>query len=86
MLTTSKNLLLWDITTGEGELVGESSLQVTGGITFSPDGSRILAAGLLDDIVRVWDVATLKCLGEFHQHRYYGVRCYWSPCGHGDRR
>jgi WD40 repeat protein len=79
LLTTS--LRLWDITTGEllGELVGESSFQATGK-AFSPDGSLIVSGGG-DGVVRVWDAATLECLGEFLLHGGYVSRTAFSPDG-----
>ena len=58
-------LRLWDVATGE--MVGELFQDSLDCITFSPDGSRILTGG--DSVASLWDAATLKCLGEFRQHR-----------------
>jgi WD40 repeat protein/serine/threonine protein kinase len=59
-------LRLWDVATGE--MIGELSHRGLHCIAFNPDGSRILTGGS-DSVARLWDAATLKCLGEFRQHR-----------------
>lgn len=63
-----------------GELVGEPFNSRVMNITFSPDGSRILTGGW-DNVARLWDAATLKCLGEFHQHRRIVDCVAFSPDG-----
>ncbi|MBL7184949.1 MAG: serine/threonine protein kinase [Phycisphaerae bacterium] len=69
---------LWDVETGEQ--VGRPFNKSPTRMTFSPDGSRILAGGH-DAVARVWDAATLKCLGEFHQHRSSVFAVDFSPDG-----
>ncbi|MHC4543178.1 MAG: protein kinase domain-containing protein [Planctomycetota bacterium] len=77
LVTKGGPMRLWDLATGE--LVGELFNGWAMNITFNPDGSRILAGGQ-DSVARLWDAATLKCLGEFRQHRS-AVRGVFSPDG-----
>jgi len=73
LLTSSSkptdNLRLWDL--ANGRLIGEPFHPGAMRVAFSPDGSRILSGGggLDSGIACLWDAATLKCLGEFRQHR-----------------
>jgi WD40 repeat protein len=69
---------LYDL--ARGELVGKPFHRGTARMAFSPDGSRILTGGW-DNVVRLWDVATLGCLGEFHQHQRPVSAVAYSPNG-----
>jgi len=85
LLTSSSkptdNLRLWDLT--KGELIGEPFDPLAMRVAFSPDGSRILSGGGGPDsgIAFLWDAATLKCLGEFRQHRRLVNGVAFSPDG-----
>jgi WD40 repeat protein len=72
---------LWDL--ASGKLIGEPFHPRAMRVAFSPDGSRILSGGGGPDsgIACLWDAATLKCLGEFHQHRRTVNGVAFSPDG-----
>jgi len=79
LVTRNRGFLsLWDVTTGE--LVSKMLLRKARDVTFNPDGSRILTGGG-DGVVRLWDAATLKCLGEFRQHQGTIDAVAFSPDG-----
>jgi len=83
LVTTSsegQGMRLWDMASGEP--VGEPSHPIPQAhkVTFSPDGLRILT-GNWDNVVRLWDAATLKCLREFHQHQSPVRGVAFSPDG-----
>jgi WD40 repeat protein len=59
------NIDIWDVTTGER--IGTMSHPSLAKVAFSPDGSLILTGGG-DNIARIWDAATLKCLLKIRQH------------------
>jgi WD40 repeat protein/serine/threonine protein kinase len=70
---------LYDLS--RGELVGKPFDRGAARMAFSPDGSRILTAGAPDRAARLWDVATLNCLGEFRQHQRHVSAAAYSPDG-----
>ena len=51
-----------------------------GAAVFSPDGSRVLSAGL-DNVARVWDARSGKALAELKGHSDSVVRASFSPDG-----
>ncbi|MHC4432369.1 MAG: protein kinase domain-containing protein [Planctomycetota bacterium] len=71
-------LRLWDVATGE--LVGELYHREPHCVVFSPDCSRILTGGE-DNVARLWDAATLKCLAEFHEFKGVVSDAIFSPDG-----
>ncbi len=77
----SSYLRLWDL--ANGKLIGEPFHPKAMRVAFSPDGSRILSGGGGPDsgIACLWDAATLKCLGEFRQHRRLVSGVAFSPDG-----
>ncbi|MHC4539499.1 MAG: protein kinase domain-containing protein, partial [Planctomycetota bacterium] len=75
---TDAKLRLWDL--ASGEQLGVPFHRLTTSITFSPDGSRILA-GSRGSVARLWDAATLKCLGEFRRHRRHVSSVAFRPDG-----
>jgi WD40 repeat protein/serine/threonine protein kinase len=72
------NLLLHDVATGR--ILGELYHQEPHCVVFSPDCSRIITGGE-DNIARLWDVATLKCVAEFHQFQGVVSKAAFSPDG-----
>ncbi|MHC4679373.1 MAG: protein kinase domain-containing protein [Planctomycetota bacterium] len=79
LVTRSRGYLsLWDV--ASGRLVGKMVLAQVRDVTFNPDGSRILTGGQ-DSVVRLWDAATLTCLGEFRQHQGTIDAVAFSPDG-----
>ena len=81
LVTRQRNtnpMRLWNVATGEQ--IGEPFHRSPTRMTFSPDGSRILAGGH-DGVARLWDAATLKCLGEFRRHPRSVFAVAFSPDG-----
>jgi WD40 repeat protein len=72
------DLRLWDVATGQ--IVGKLHHREPHCFVFSPDGSRILTGGE-DNVARLWDTATLKCLAEFHQFQGIVSDAAFSPDG-----
>ena len=71
-------LRLWDVATGEP--IGELHHQEPHCVVFSPDGSRIITGGE-DNVARLWETTTQKCLAEFHQFRGIVSEAAFSPDG-----
>jgi len=71
-------LRLWDVATGK--LVGQLQHQEPHCVVFSPDCSLIITGGE-DNIARLWDVKTLRCITEFHQFQGTVQDAAFSPDG-----
>jgi WD40 repeat protein/serine/threonine protein kinase len=71
-------LKLWNVTTGQP--VGELYHPNPHCVVFSPDCSRVLTGGE-DNVARLWDASTLKCIAEFNQHRDVVDAVAFSPDG-----
>jgi WD40 repeat protein len=61
------DIRLWDVATGK-EIGLEGHQSWVGSIVFWPDGSK-LASASADQTVRIWDVASRKCLDVMRGHR-----------------
>jgi WD40 repeat protein len=57
-------LYMWDVAAGQP--IGELFHQEPHCVVFSPDGSRIITGGE-DNVARLWETSTQKCLAEFRQ-------------------
>ncbi|KAJ9108607.1 hypothetical protein QFC19_002324 [Naganishia cerealis] len=86
-----KSARIWDITSGhcvfdlriEDTVVGENGQPIDAGITsvaLSPD-SRLVAAGSLDTIVRVWDTRTGQQVERLRGHKDSVYSVAFSPDG-----
>ncbi|KAJ9121335.1 hypothetical protein QFC24_004671 [Naganishia onofrii] len=86
-----KSARIWDISTGhcvydlhiEDPVIGENGLPIDAGITsvaLSPD-SKLVAAGSLDTIVRVWDTRTGQQLERLRGHKDSVYSVAFSPDG-----
>jgi WD40 repeat protein len=75
-------LRLWDV--NDGKELDRFELPKSGGLrgtVFSPDGNRILTAGLDGDL-RLLDVTTGKVIRQFHGHEGGAKSAAFSPDGH----
>ncbi|KAI0886951.1 WD40-repeat-containing domain protein [Annulohypoxylon maeteangense] len=87
--TTSGEVIVWDIATGErkkfrdgDDVVHSAKYYLVISVTFSADGRR-LAAGFQDGTIKVWDIATHQCTTvRAAQHYNYGnVSITFSSAG-----
>ena len=64
-------LRLWDVRT-QHQIGHDMKGQLTavGCVTFSPDGRRLVAGGVTDGVLKIWDLATFQELLTLEGHRY----------------
>ncbi|HEY1662462.1 MAG TPA: serine/threonine-protein kinase [Verrucomicrobiae bacterium] len=76
---SESNIYLWDVPTGKeiGKLEGYSSW---GSLVFLADGKK-LASASADQTIRIWDVASRKCLDVLRGHRSEVWRLALLPDG-----
>jgi WD40 repeat protein/serine/threonine protein kinase len=56
-----RNVRVWDMSTGDGEVrIPAAHAGPILGLALSPDGKSIVTSGLLDERVKVWDAATRR--------------------------
>jgi WD40 repeat protein len=79
--TYFSELKVWDLSTGAAtDLTGHTAMVAD--VAWSPDGTRLASAGMgRDGNVRLWDAATLTCVGTFRGNEEGLSRVAFSPDG-----
>ncbi|KAH9066218.1 chromatin associated protein [Lactarius vividus] len=76
---------IWDVQDGSNRVLAggdtETTDSVVSSVAFSPDGG--LAAGSLDNTVRIWDVATGQLVGCLRGHKDSIYSVVFTPDGNG---
>jgi RNA polymerase sigma factor (sigma-70 family) len=75
-----KGIYLYDTATGK-ELHRFAEEQTVNTLSFSPDGKRLASADRKDNAIRLWDVATVKEVGQFTGHSQGVESVAFSPDG-----
>lgn len=73
-------VILWDADSGDVLHTLDAGFLLTNGVAFSPDSSRIATTSGIDDVLRIWDVATGNLLSTitFDRMPFFVA---WSPDG-----
>ena len=77
---TDCNVRLWQIMTGQLQMVCQGHTNWVRAVVFSPDG-QTLASASADQTVKVWDVNNGQCVQTFRGHLGEVFSVAFSPCG-----